>query len=78
MAIIKAVKEPTKEGFKQALIDACEDLKNRADDILCDFDKYIHSLNIEINIDYGKVSIIRITKDVLVMGEEDETIQEEA
>ena len=69
--ILKAVKGYTKDDYKQAICDACDDLKNRTDDILCDFDKSIRDIEIKIKIEVGMVSLISITKNVNVESEEE-------
>lgn len=70
MKIITAVKGNTKEDFKEAIFKGCDDLKNRVDDILCDYDKHIRKISIELEIEYGSVSVIRINKEMCVEEEE--------
>lgn len=70
MKTIKLVKDYTKEAYKQAICDACDDIKNRTDDILCDFDKHLKEITITIKIGIGEVSILNITKEVAVESEE--------
>lgn len=69
--ILSAVKGYTKDDYKQAIYDACDDLKSRTDDILCDFDKSIRDIEIKIKIEVGMVSLISITKNVNVESEEE-------
>ena len=69
MEIISAVKGNTKEDYKQAICECCDDLKNRVDDILCDFDKHIRKINIELEVEYGSISVIRINKEMDVEKE---------
>ena len=69
--ILSAVKGYTKADYKQAIYDACDDLKSRTDDILCDFDKSIRDIEIKIKIEVGMVSLISITKNVNVECEEE-------
>ena len=71
MQKIRFIKDYTKEGYKKAICDACDDVKNRVDDILCDFEKHIRNIQITIDIDPGKLSII-ITKEVAVLDDDDE------
>ena len=70
MKTIKAVKGYTKEAYKQAICDACDDIKNRVDDILCDFDKHLQEVSITMKVGVGEISIINIEKIVAVEGED--------
>lgn len=70
MKTIKYIKEHTKEEYKQGILDACNDIKNRADDILCDFDKHLKKITITIELGVDKISIIKIEKIANVEGEE--------
>ena len=63
------VKDFTNESYKEAICDACDDIKNRVDDILCDFEKSIRNIKITIDVGVGQVSIINITKEVAVEKE---------
>ena len=72
MKIIECVKGHTKEDFKEAIYNACDDIKNRTDDILCDFNKHIREINITLKVEYGKVSVISINKEMWVEREESE------
>ena len=65
------VEKQTKEGYKKAIIECCDDLKNRLDDILCDFDKSIKEIDITFKIEYGSVSVMSITKEVCVEVEKE-------
>lgn len=76
MKIVTAVKGNTKKDFKEAIFKCCDDLKNRVDDILCDFDKHIKKISIELDIEYGSVSIIRINKEMNVEEEENSDEQD--
>lgn len=73
MKTIKLVKDYTKEAYKQAICDACDDIKNRVDDILCDFDKHIREITITIKVGVGEVSVLNITKEVAVEGEDNDS-----
>lgn len=68
MNTIKCVKDYTKEGYKKAICEACDDIKNRLDDILCDFEKNIRNISITINVGVGEISILNIVKEVGVQG----------
>ncbi len=70
--MIKIVKGYTKEDYKQAICDACDDIKNRVDDILCDFEKHIREITITIKVGVGEVSILNIAKEVAVEREDNE------
>lgn len=70
MKIIETVKGNTKKDYKEAINNICDDLKNRVDDILCDFDKHIREININLKIEYGCVSVISITKEMCVEKED--------
>lgn len=73
MKNIRYVEDYTKESYKKAICDACDDIKSRVDDILCDFEKSLKNIKITIDVGVGQVSIINITKEVAVEGEgEDE------
>lgn len=72
MKTIKLVKGYTKEAYKQAICDACDDIKNRVDDILCDFDKHLREITITIKVGIGEVSVLNITKEVAVEGDDNE------
>lgn len=63
------VKGYTKEDYKQAICDCCDDIKNRADDLLCDFDKHIREINITLKVESGKVSVINVNKEMCVEKE---------
>lgn len=69
---MKTVKDYKKDSYKQAICDACDDIKNRVDDILCDFDKHLREVSITIKVGVGEVSIINIEKQVAVEGEDNE------
>ena len=77
MRIAKAVSENTKESYKQAILDCCNDLKTRVDDILCDFDKCIRRIDITMTVEVGCVSIISINKEVCVCDVEEENNEKE-
>jgi len=70
MKIYKSVKGNTKEDYKQAIIDICKCLEQKADDILVDFDKDLRSVQILLNIEYGSISIIEVKKEYTVSSEE--------
>lgn len=51
-----------KRFIKESLIQACEDIKNSADEIVCGIDE-LDSLTISINFVGGGFPIIHINKD---------------
>lgn len=72
MKVIKKVNGYKKEDYKQAICDACDDIKNRIDDILCDYEKHLREITITIKVGVGEISIINIAKEMCVEGEEDD------
>jgi hypothetical protein len=72
MKRLRYVEDFTKESYKKAICDACDDIKNRVDDILCDFEKSLKNVKITIDVGIGQVSIINITKELAVLGDDDE------
>ncbi len=72
MKRIRYVEDYTKEGYKKAICDACDDIKNRVDDILCDFEKSLKNVKITIDVGIGQVSIISITKELAVEGKDED------
>lgn len=68
MNTIKVVKDYTKESYKEAICEACDDIKNRLDDILCDFEKQVKNISITIKVGVGEVSVLNIVKEVAVQG----------
>lgn len=72
MKVINFVGKNTKEEYKQAICDACDDIKNRVDDILCDFEKHLREITITIKVGVGEISILNITKEVAVEGDNNE------
>ena len=71
MKTLSCVKSYTKEGYKDAIIEALDDLKSRVDDILCDHNKYIKSIEISLKVEPGCVSLLNITKTMNVMVDDD-------
>ena len=72
MKTLSRVKSYTKEGYKDAIIEALDDLKSRVDDILCDHDKGIRDIEITIHISPGEISLINVNKNLYVGVEENE------
>ena len=68
----KVVKDYTKESYKKAICEACDDIKNRLDDILCDFEKQVKNISITIKVGVGEVSVLNIVKEVAVQGDDKE------
>ena len=62
------VETNSKDAYKKAICDACDDLKTRVDDILCDFEKHLREITITIKVGFGEVSVINITKEMCVEG----------
>ena len=60
------IDKPTKENYKKALYEVCDSLKEKADDILNDYDKDIREINIHLKLEYGFVSVISINKQMSV------------
>lgn len=71
MQVLSTIKEYTKEGYKTALLEGLDDLKSRVDDILCDYDKCINSIEISLKVEPGCVSLLNITKTMNVMVDSD-------
>ena len=65
------VENRTKDGFKKAITECCENLNDRLDDILCDFDKSLKEINIQLKVSCDYVSVISITKEVAVEVEKE-------
>lgn len=76
MKRVRYVEDFTKESYKKAICDACDDIKNRVDDILCDFEKALKNVKITIDVGSGLVSIISITKELAVLGDDDDEGEE--
>lgn len=72
MDTIKLVEDYTKESYKKAICEACDDIKNRLDDILCDFEKQVRNISITIKVGVGEVSVLNIVKEVAVQGDDKE------
>ena len=72
MKRIRFVEDNSKESYKKAICDACDDVKNRVDDVLCDFEKSLRNVKITIDVGVGQVSIINITKELAVLGDDNE------
>lgn len=66
MQVLSRVKSYTKEGYKDAIVEALDDLKSRVDDILCDFNSFVKDIEITISVEPGCVSLIRINKTMFV------------
>lgn len=75
MKTLSCVKSYTKEGYKDAIIEALDDLKSRVDDILCDYNRRVKNIEITINVEPGRVSLINVNKTMNV--EVDEDVKEE-
>ena len=71
MKTLSRVKSYTKEGYKDAIIEALDDLKSRVDDILCDYNKGIKSIEISLKVEPGCVSLLNITKTMNVEVDND-------
>lgn len=71
MKTLSRVKSYTKEGYKDAIVEALDDLKSRIDDILCDYNRSIKNIEIIINVEPGCVSLINISKTMNVEIDED-------
>ena len=72
MDTIKLVEDYTKESYKKAICEACDDIKNRLDDILYDFEKNVRNISITIKVGVGEVSVLNIVKEVAVQGDDKE------
>lgn len=77
MKSVKGIMTNTKEEYKKAIFDCCDDLKTRVDDILCDFDKGIRKIDITMTVEVGCVSITSINKEVYVRDVEEENNEKE-
>lgn len=75
MKTLSRVKSYTKEGYKDAIIEALDDLKSRVDDILCDYNRHVKNIEITISVEPGCVSLINVNKTMNV--EVDDDIKEE-
>lgn len=71
MQVLSTIKEYSKEGYKTALIEALDDLKSRVDDILCDYNKRINSIEISLKVEPGCISLLNVTKTMNVMIDSD-------
>lgn len=53
----------TKEFYKAKLESIANNILNRADDILEDWDKGVANIHLEADINYGSVPTIKVTKE---------------
>lgn len=64
MRVGRLVKTLSKEEYKEALCQVCDDIKRRSDDILYDMENNIRKIEITIRIEQGNVSMINVNKEM--------------